>query len=749
MPLAAVLLYTPETRVVTKLPWGLVPFPVSCFNQVFDCLVGFFRIVFILKYAVLFFLVMSPLAWSQPPAFWPGWRGNGTGVTSETGYLQTWTPTQNVLWYTAIPGEGHSSPIVWEDFVLVTTAVEGTQAGWIRSGSYYLYWLLGLLMASWYLARITENPLFRTQPVKRLPGFPMRILLVVLTAVAIFVFLILGKWAFWRFPELGDLWGKPGELYAYFFKEPVGMKWGSLCSLFLAGTLLFTKSFLKLPGRLHSVREKQTGFFRFLFAQGEAFLVSFMFLLFMVYLVTFILVAHNPEFNTRMWMRTAGFSFLGLGVTFSGVPRTSRWSLAGPILVVILLIVTWVALPGPLLGMGRSRMIGFVVSAALGLVSCSWFAGQAWRLRAGGFTSKFPMGPTATLALTLLYFTVTNFVLPKATLQRQVLCLDARNGEILWQTVVAVTNLEGLHPANSAATPTPVTDGQHIYVHFGDSGAYCLDFQGKLVWENRDPVPPIHWGAASSPVLWEDLLFLTHDTDFLNYTVALDKKTGKRTWINERELAPGERYASMDGYSTPIVMPFNGSDQLVHYRTTLLAGYNPRTGEELWRWRNPGWQVITSPVYRDNLIVATCGAHKPVLMAVLALVEGAREPEVLWQTKEDLPGTSSPLIHGNLLFTVTDRGIARCYDLETGSLRWREKLPRDEYWSSLVATGDTIYFTGRSGTALAVRADEHFQLLGTGTIEEPIHASPALSRGRLFLRGRHHLFCIAAKDTGP
>src|SRR5207245_1938282 len=109
-------------------------------------------------------------------------------------------------------------------------------------------------------------------------------------------------------------------------------------------------------------------------------------------------------------------------------------------------------------------------------------------------------------------------------------------GAIVWVTSCAaapsVSERWASAPA-TLATPTPVTDGEHVYAHFGGVGAYCVDFSGRVVWAYEDPVPPAHW-AASSPVLWQDLLILTYDVEERSLTVALDKKTGRVRWEADR-----------------------------------------------------------------------------------------------------------------------------------------------------------------------------------------------------------------------
>ncbi len=666
---------------------------------------------------------------------WPGWRGNGTGVTTETGLPTSWSETENISWKANIPGKGLSSPIVWEDRVFLTSAVEGQTRAWVRITAYTLYWLLGLITAWWYLDRIVQNPFFHRTVVARRTSFSMLAILPV-TAFCIYAFLMASRWVFWGFPDVSAFLTKPSELHAFFFRGPALLRGAGVSAFFFTCVVLFARRNLKLPGPFPKMAWRGRTRLESLTGWAEAFGVTFLFFLFFLYLVSYILVPMKAQYSTQMLAQITGISCLGLGLAFSGLDKGSRWCWLGPLVALgFISLAIWI-MPGEMLGTHNRRLRTNIVYGSLMTLACCWFAYRA--LRAQERNWHLSIGPMAVVMLTFVFFTANNLLLPETTLSRIVLCLDARTGETLWQREVFSDRLSGLHPDNSAATPTPITDGIHVYTYFGDKGVFCLDFNGNLVWKNTDPVPPTHWGSASSPLLFGDRLILTHNTDHLNFDVAFDKRTGRILWRQTRR--EGDR-PTLDSYGSPINYSMADSPQFLHLSSWRLGGYDVETGEELWFWKTPCWQVIATVTYREDILVAACGAETAVSVEVLKLEEN-NKPALLWKREEDPPGTSSPVIFDDNLFYVTDNGVVCCLDLVTGKLHWRLELPIDQYWASLVVGDGKLYITGRDGITTVVRASKELDMPATNELDEQISASPAIAGGKLYLRTSGNLYCI-------
>jgi len=367
-------------------------------------------------------------------------------------------------------------------------------------------------------------------------------------------------------------------------------------------------------------------------------------------------------------------------------------------------------------------------------------------------------GPWAMLLLVLLYVGLAAGVsLFGPAFSRTVVAVDRHSGELLWQTTVAKSRLKGtLHRENTPASSTPVSDGDHVYADFGQAGSYCLDFDGRIVWKHQARMPRMKWGPASSPVLWRDLLILTHDTDERSYTVALEKATGEIRWEAERDLRGTFGYSFVDAYGTPAIVETETGDQLVHYAARYVAGYDPATGDELWRIGaagendgqfEPAPQVVASPVAaRGRIVLAGSCYLNPRQMAALHMEKqgGVIRPTVDWVTSQSAPDCSSPVVHGDHVYGVTRNGVATCRELESGELVWRNRLTGD-YYASVVATADgRVFFSSLDGETTVVQGHPQLNILERNALDEPIYASPAISGGELFIRTTGHLYCIGS-----
>jgi outer membrane protein assembly factor BamB len=360
--------------------------------------------------------------------------------------------------------------------------------------------------------------------------------------------------------------------------------------------------------------------------------------------------------------------------------------------------------------------------------------------------ARFNPGPLALVAIGALFFGSMIYFLPRAASLLQVVAVDRESGAIRWQTLCGAQDESmGMHVMNSPATPTPVTDGKHVYAHFGGAGAFCLDFDSNAVWHHEDPVRPPHWGAASSPVLWNDTLLITYDVDMRAFTLALDKRNGNVLWEADRtaSVRPPETGETnlMDSYSTPIVVDRDGKPELVSQSNGYLNACDPSTGREIWHFSNPAAQIVTSPVkWKDLLILG--GGIANFHGAVRPEVEdGVVKPQLLWEVKRILCELSSPVVYGDYVYCVRKPGLATCREAASGKEVWTKRLP-GEYFASLVAADGKVFFCNTEGMTTVVAAEPTFRRLGQNSLEEDVEASFAISRGHLFIRGKQHLYCI-------
>ena len=316
--------------------------------------------------------------------------------------------------------------------------------------------------------------------------------------------------------------------------------------------------------------------------------------------------------------------------------------------------------------------------------------------------------------------------------------LDAESGKIASDTeVFHKDDLGAIHAKNSHASPTPVVEGEHVYVHFGAHGTACLSSRGEVVWRNQLLTYDHRHGPAGSPVVWRDLLIVSCDGTDKQFVVALDKKTGHERWRTER--------SGRMAYSTPLVITIDGADQLVSPGGDQVVGYVPATGKELWRFRYDGYSVVPRPVFGHGLLFVSSSYDSPVLYGIRLPGGGdITDSSSAWTLKRGAPHNPSPLLIGRELYVVSDLGIATCVDAVTGEQHWQTRLGGGFSASPLAAAG-RIYFTNEEGLTTVMAAGTTSVKLAENQVDGRTLASLAAADGAIFLRTEAALYRIEAK----
>ena len=324
------------------------------------------------------------------------------------------------------------------------------------------------------------------------------------------------------------------------------------------------------------------------------------------------------------------------------------------------------------------------------------------------------------------------------------ICVDKKSGKLLHNVEVLTPEDAGPHHRlNGYASPTPVLDGERVYVHFGPRGTACLEIDGGIVWKNTEFNYNVIQGGASSPILHRDLLILTCDGIDNQFIVALDKRTGKVKWKQPRahlEAAAKKRPIAKMAYSTPLIQPVEGIPQLVCSGADHVAAYDLTTGAELWWMPYNGFSVVGRPSYGNDLFYVV-GSIRQDHFCIYAVRPGKgrlRDDQIIWQNSKGIAHVSSPLLVGKEIFVVHDGGVASCIDAMTGEPHWRERLGGNHDASPVEICG-RIYFCNREGKTTIVAADSAFQILATNQLKGTFKASPAVTDGALFLRSDTHL----------
>jgi outer membrane protein assembly factor BamB len=296
-----------------------------------------------------------------------------------------------------------------------------------------------------------------------------------------------------------------------------------------------------------------------------------------------------------------------------------------------------------------------------------------------------------------------------------------------------------LNPKNSRASPTPVVDGDRVYVHFGADGTAALTTAGEIVWTARFPYESQH-GNGGSPIVYQDLLIFSCDGSDDAFVVALDKQTGKVKWRTRRRL-PADQ-----AYTTPLAIRVGDRDQIVSVGAYRAAAYDPVSGREIWRVSyQDGFSNVPRPVYGHGLVYIATGFQEPSLLAVRADGNGdVTRTHLAWRLDRSAPLTPSPLLVGDELYLVNDVGIASALDARSGETRWRQRI-NGNYSASPVFADGRIYFLSEEGVATVIAPGKEFRRLAVNTLDGSTLASMAVSDRSIFIRSDRHLYRLGVR----
>lgn len=329
----------------------------------------------------------------------------------------------------------------------------------------------------------------------------------------------------------------------------------------------------------------------------------------------------------------------------------------------------------------------------------------------------------------------------------RVLCLDATSGETLWDTEVSqVPPKISIHPKNSHASGTPIVTDERVLVHFGIHGTAALSLQGEILWQKKIVFKPVH-GSGGSPILHDDLMIFHCDGGADAFVIALDQSSGEERWRTQRSVEEKRMFS----FATPLVIADGKEETLVSPASHAAYGYDPHTGKEKWhvRYENK-WSIVPRPVFADGLILICTGYEGPAeLLAIRTGGTGdVTESHVQWTADRFVPHNPSPIVDHGLVFMVSDAGIASCRDLETGELKWKERLDGNYSASPFIADG-LIYFLSEDGVCSVVKASATFEEIATNDMAERSLASMVPIENGILLRTESKLYRIGDLSKVP
>ena len=333
-------------------------------------------------------------------------------------------------------------------------------------------------------------------------------------------------------------------------------------------------------------------------------------------------------------------------------------------------------------------------------------------------------------------------------------CVDRKGPTVLWKAPLGGGNHK--EQKQNMSSPSPVTDGTHVYVMTGTGILKGFDFKGKALW-SRDIQTEygrfgLNWGYASSPLLHEDALFVQvlhgMKTDDPSYLLRVDKNTGKTVWKIDR---PTDAIAeSPDAYTTPALLKYGAATEIVVSGGDVVTGHDPGSGKELWRLKglnpnnDPSNRIVASPVVAAGLIIAPSRVSP-----VIAIRPGGRgdvsQSHRAWQFTRG-PDVPTPVSDGTHLFLVTDSGVVYALNATTGAVVWGPtRLKPGTYSASPVVADGRVYVTNEDGLTSVFTAGPAFELLAENPLNDYTLSSPAVSQGQIFIRTAKHLFAIGTK----
>jgi outer membrane protein assembly factor BamB len=336
-----------------------------------------------------------------------------------------------------------------------------------------------------------------------------------------------------------------------------------------------------------------------------------------------------------------------------------------------------------------------------------------------------------------------------------VYCIDFKSGKILWEkTAHEGVPKEGHHLKNTLASETPVTDGKRVYAYFGNVGLFTYDMEGNLLWKKDlgSYRTAYNWGTASSPVLHGDRLFIVDDNEEHSFVAAFDTKTGKEIWNVKRD--------EKSNWATPFVWENDLRTELVTCGKKMVRSYS-LDGKLLWELGGMSSIVIPTPFAAHGLLYVTSGYVMSLQKPVFAIKPGGKgdislkdketsNQFIAWYQAKGGPYNVSPVLYGETLYVLYDRGFLSAFDACTGKAVYQPAMARlgasEHYTASPWAYNNKIFCLSEEGQTVVIpTGGQKPDIVRKNDLDELCMATPATARGSLFIRTESQLYRIANK----
>jgi outer membrane protein assembly factor BamB len=324
--------------------------------------------------------------------------------------------------------------------------------------------------------------------------------------------------------------------------------------------------------------------------------------------------------------------------------------------------------------------------------------------------------------------------------KREVFCIDAFTGNLLWRRPVA-TAPAGQKPeipeSTGYAAASMAADGRRVYVFFANGDLAGFSLEGKSLWTKSFGTLKNPYGHATSVITWRDHVLLQLDQgepeENKSKLYALDGRTGQVIWQQPRKVG--------SSWATPMVIEAADKAQVITLAVPWIIAYSTADGAELWRVEGLNGEITPSPAFAGGLVIAASPSEK--LFAIRPDGHGdVTKTHIVWSTDENVPDVTSPTGNDDLVFTLTTSGTLTCLDVKDGKKQWEHDFDMECHASPSIA-GDRVYIFGQKGAAIVVQAARQFKELFRTEMADGFHASPAFAQDKIFLRGVTNVWCLS------
>ena len=331
------------------------------------------------------------------------------------------------------------------------------------------------------------------------------------------------------------------------------------------------------------------------------------------------------------------------------------------------------------------------------------------------------------------------------------IAINRQTGKVRWQQSIGRGNRIG--NKQNMASPSPVTDGEHVWVANGNGEVRCFDFAGRQIWL-RDLQADygkfgVQFGYGSSPLLHQGVLYLQNlqgmFTDDPSYVLAIDAKSGKTLWKVDRPT--DGLHETPDSYSTATLAKVGEKFILIVSGAGYVTGHDLETGREVWRagGLNPNnarnYRTIASSLVVGDIVLVP-SRRRPFIAFRTDGSGDVTESKKLWSTDYG-PDVPTPTSDGERLYIIDDRGIALNLKVSDGSTIWdRTRIEPGTYSASPLLADGKIYAISEEGTTTVLKAGDEFEILAVNRLDDYTLASPAAVGNQIFIRTAEYLYCI-------